>query len=100
MSAAPHIGIITQARMTSSRLPGKILKEANGKPLLQHHIDRLKRTGFDIVIATTTNATDDIVCRHSESNNIHYFRGSEDNVLSRFHGAASKSRFEIIAALL
>lgn len=92
----PHIGIITQARMTSTRLPGKIFKTANNKSLLQFHIDRLKQTGFDIAIATTTNQTDDCICDFSISQNLKYHRGSENNVLSRFYETASKFKFDII----
>lgn len=92
----PHIGIITQARMTSTRLPGKIFKEINGKSLLQYHIDRLKQTGFEVVIATTTNVTDDCVCEFAEKQKVKFHRGSENNVLSRFYEAAQKNEFDII----
>lgn len=90
------IGIITQARMTSTRLPGKILKEINNKTLLQYHIDRLKQTGFEIAIATTINNTDDCVCEFAAKNNLEFHRGSENNVLSRFHEAAVKFKFDVI----
>ena len=92
----PKIGIITQARMTSTRLPGKILKQVAGKSLLDFHIQRLKQTGFDIVIATTDNASDDEVCNYAKENKISYHRGSEHNVLSRFYEAALKNDLEII----
>jgi spore coat polysaccharide biosynthesis protein SpsF len=90
------IGIITQARMTSTRLPGKIFKQINHKTLLQYHINRLQQTGFEIVIATTTNPTDDVVCEFAEKQNIKFYRGSENNVLSRYYEAASKFQFDII----
>ncbi len=96
MTSHLHIGIITQARMTSTRLPGKIFKEINNKSLLQYHIERLQKTGFDIAIATTTNITDDCVCEFAQTNNIKFHRGSEDNVLSRFHETAKKYNFDII----
>ena len=96
MSTQPHIGIITQARMTSTRLPGKIFKEVNNKSLLQYHIERLQKTGFDIAIATTTNTTDDCVCEYARNNNINFHRGSENNVLSRFQETAKKYNFDII----
>jgi spore coat polysaccharide biosynthesis protein SpsF len=91
-----NIGIITQARMTSTRLPGKIFLKANEKTLLQHHIDRLQKTGFEIVIATTINSTDDCVSEFAAQNNIKCHRGSEDNVLSRYYEAATKFNFETI----
>jgi spore coat polysaccharide biosynthesis protein SpsF len=92
----PHIGIITQARMTSSRLPGKILLEINKKSLLQYHIERLKQTGFEIIIATTENKTDDCICDFSKKFNLNFYRGDEQNVLSRFYGAALSRKFDII----
>lgn len=91
-----NIGIITQARMTSTRLPGKIFKTINGKSLLQYHIDRLKQTGFDIAIATTINQTDDCVCEFAASQNIKFHRGSENNVLRRFYETAVKFKFDTI----
>jgi spore coat polysaccharide biosynthesis protein SpsF len=92
----PHIGIITQARMTSTRLPGKIFKAANHKSLLQYHIDRLKQTGFDIAIATTVNQADNIICDFAERQNVKFHRGSENNVLSRFYETAIKFGFDVI----
>ncbi len=97
MSTIPlNIGIITQARMTSTRLPGKIFKEINTKPLLQYHIERLQKTGFDITIATTTNRTDDCIAKFAKANQIHFHRGSENNVLSRYHETALKFKYDII----
>lgn len=91
-----HVGIITQARLTSARLPGKIFKAINHKPLLQYHIERLKETGFPIVVATTINKTDEIVCEFAQSQNVNFFRGDEHNVLSRYYEAATKFQFDII----
>jgi spore coat polysaccharide biosynthesis protein SpsF len=82
--------------MTSTRLPGKIFKEINNKSLLQYHIDRLKQTKFDIAIATTTNKTDDCICDFANSQNLKLYRGSENNVLSRFYETAVKFKFDII----
>lgn len=96
MSSNLHIGIITQARMTSTRLPGKIFKQVNNKSLLQYHIERLQKTGFDIAIATTTNTTDDCIAEYASKNNIKVHRGSENNVLSRFHETALKFNYDII----
>lgn len=91
-----HTGIITQARMTSTRLPGKIFKEIQHKPLLQYHTERLQQTGLDLIIATTTNASDDIVQEFAEKQNLPFHRGSENNVLKRFHEAALKFNLDII----
>jgi spore coat polysaccharide biosynthesis protein SpsF len=54
-------GIITQVRMTSTRLPGKVLKPAGGISLLEHHYNRLKWAEIPLIIATTTNKEDDPV---------------------------------------
>jgi spore coat polysaccharide biosynthesis protein SpsF len=92
----PNIGIITQARMTSTRLPGKIMKEINHCTLLQYHTDRLKKTGLGIAIATTTNESDEVICDFAKKNGINYFRGSETNVLSRFYETAGAFGYDII----
>lgn len=91
-----NIGIISQARMTSTRLPGKIFKEIKGKSLLHYHIERLQKTGLDIAIATTTNSTDDCVALFAEKQNLKFHRGSENNVLSRYYETAKKFNFGII----
>ncbi|MFD1629059.1 cytidylyltransferase domain-containing protein [Pseudopedobacter beijingensis] len=91
-----NIGIITQARMTSSRLPGKILKEVKGKSLLTYHIERLKHSGFPVIVATTTNETDNPVIDFCINKGIPYSRGSEENVLSRFYNAAVENNLDII----
>src|SRR5438045_4192115 len=90
--------IIVQARMTSTRLPGKILMDIAGKPMLAQQIRRLKhcRCVDDIVIATTTNATDDPVVALAETEGVGWFRGSESDVLSRYMGAAREANANII----
>ena len=82
--------IINQARMTSTRLPGKVLKQVLGKPLLEYQIERLKRVKLadQIVIATTTNYTDQPIIDLCDRLSIASYRGSEDDVLARYHGAA------------
>jgi spore coat polysaccharide biosynthesis protein SpsF len=92
----PHIGIITQARMTSTRLPSKVLKQINERPLLDYHWDRLQKTGFEIAIATTINKEDEPICEFAKKKNIPYHRGSEKNVLSRFYETAVKFNYDII----
>lgn len=82
--------------MTSTRLPGKVLQEIDGKSLLDYHITRLQHTGFQIIIATTINKTDDPVIEFCEKNKIKYSRGSEDNVLIRFYEAAVQNNLDII----
>jgi len=79
-----------EARMTSSRLPGKVLLEADGKPMLEILVNRLKQVKAidEIVLATTTNRTDDCLAKFAAQQKIKCFRGSEDDVMARVIGAA------------
>ncbi len=81
---------IVEARMTSSRLPGKHLLEAIGKPMLGHLVCRLKAVASidEIVIATTTNTNDDILETFTQKEKVSVFRGSEDDVMGRVLDAA------------
>ena len=74
-----------EARMTSTRLPGKVLLEANGRPMLSHLISRLNTVGLidEIVLATTHNSTDDILEQLAKESGISVHRGSEPDVLGR-----------------
>ena len=92
---------IVQARMTSSRLPGKILRPVVGKPLLELLIERLKRAQRldDVVIATTANATDDEVEALTKRIGVGCFRGSEDDVLDRVLRAAHAHQVDVIVEI-
>ena len=83
---------ISQARMTSTRLPGKVLAEVLGRPLLAYHVERLRRVPAldEIVIATTVNDTDDPIVELCEDLEVSVFRGDELDVLGRYHGAATE----------
>lgn len=96
MTAKPTA--IVQARMTSTRLPGKIFRDLGGKPVLARVIDRLRRTQSigSICIATTTNDTDNVVASFARENDLDCHRGSEQDVLARFHGAAHQTGAETI----
>ena len=86
----PRVVIIVQARMGSSRLPGKVLMDLHGRPLLERQIERLRRsmTADAIVIATSTHARDDAIVQAAERLGLGVFRGQEDDVLARYAGAA------------
>jgi spore coat polysaccharide biosynthesis protein SpsF len=88
--ALVKIGIITQARATSTRLPAKVLLTAAGRTFLEYHLDRLVATELPVIVATTTNAADDPIVELTEKAGLPVFRGSEHDVLSRFAGAASQ----------
>lgn len=82
-----------EARMTSSRLPGKVLMESCGKPMLQLMIERIRRskTLNDIVVATTVNHEDDRIVKLCEEIGCKFYRGSEDDVLERVMRAAQSA---------
>jgi spore coat polysaccharide biosynthesis protein SpsF len=82
--------IIVQARMTSTRLPGKVLLPLAGEPMLTRLVERLCRVerADGIIIATTTNATDDAIAALCERLGVPSHRGSEHDVLSRYADAA------------
>jgi spore coat polysaccharide biosynthesis protein SpsF len=90
MSLDTAVAIISQARMTSSRLPGKVLKLAGGKTLLEHHFNRLKTSGLPVIVATTRNSSDDPIVSLCERLQVKYSRGDENDVLSRYYEAAEK----------
>ncbi len=87
-----------EGRMTSTRLPGKIMMPLAGKPVMQHMIERHRRSTYtdEIVVATTMNSDDDPVAALCEKLNCSYFRGSEDDVLGRVVGAGEKHDAEIL----
>ncbi len=101
MSVDKKIAAIIEARMTSTRLPGKVLLPVCGKPLLAHQIERLMRVpSLDaIVVATTTNKTDDPVVGVAQRLGAGYFRGSEKDVLGRVLGAARATGTDIIVEI-
>ena len=86
------IAAIIQARMGSTRLPGKVLKKAEGKTLLEHVVERVGRakTLDKIIIATTESPNDDAIVDEAKKLGAEVFRGSEEDVLGRFCGAARK----------
>ena len=90
--------IIDQARMISTRLPGKVMKKVLGKPLLEYQIERLRqvRLADELVIATTTNDTDQPIVELCERLGVAYYRGSEEDVLSRYYEAAIQFGADIV----
>ena len=77
---------IIQARMNSKRLPRKVLTKINGKPLIQHVIDRVKKAKLvkKIIVATSNNYTDRVLVNYLKKNKLNYFCGSLKNVAQRF----------------
>jgi spore coat polysaccharide biosynthesis protein SpsF len=93
-----NIVAIIQARIGSTRLPGKVMLKIKGKPLIWHVCNRLSNSKKinQIVLAATTCAADDILQNWCIENGIEYFRGSEDDVLDRFYQAAIKYNADVI----
>ncbi|HXH73880.1 MAG TPA: glycosyltransferase family protein [Bacteriovoracaceae bacterium] len=89
-------GIITQARIGSTRLPGKVLKKINSSSLLDYHIRGLKKSGLPVVVATSDLEVDKAIVDFCEHIGVDYFRGSESDVLSRFYHTALKYKFDIV----
>lgn len=98
MSVTPRICATIEARMTSTRLPGKVLMEAAGKPMLAHMIERLQRAPRldGIIVATTVNDTDDPVVELAEHLGVGCYRGSEHDVLGRVLSAAQANDVDLI----
>lgn len=84
------ITAIIQARMSSTRLPGKIMKDIEGEPMLWRVIERVKaaKNTQDIIIATTENEADRQVIEFAQKRGINVFAGSESDVLDRYYQAA------------
>ncbi len=94
----PRIVAVIQARMGSTRLPGKVLKPVAGRPLLWHIVHRLQKSQLidAIAIATSVNPLDDAIVEFGSQYNVLVIRGPEDNVLARFARAAEVTDADII----
>ncbi|QWB99433.1 glycosyltransferase family protein [Mycoplasmatota bacterium] len=95
------IGVIIQARMGSTRLPGKVIKKLNDKTVLEHVISRVRqsKTINNIIIATTTNERDTVIALEALRCGVEIFRGSEDDVLSRYYMASKKFGLDIVVRI-
>lgn len=98
-----RVAAILQARMGSTRLPGKTLMPLEGKPLLHQILDRIldAKTVTQIIVATTTSDRDDVLVQAVTDYNpkITVFRGSEEDVLDRFYQAAKEVNADIVIRL-
>ena len=95
------IGVVIQARMGSSRLPGKVLRRIADKTLLEHVIGRLEqlRHSASVVVATSTQERDAVICEWCNQYGVNFFRGSELNVLERYVACADHYNFSTIVRL-
>ena len=85
------IGAIIQARMGSTRLPGKVLQDLYGKCVLEYLVDRVRQSELfeKIIVATTDQSEDDLIAQFCLSKGVDCYRGSEFDVLKRYYGAHS-----------
>jgi spore coat polysaccharide biosynthesis protein SpsF len=90
-----------EARMTSTRLPGKVLMPCLGRPMLELMVERIRRSRHidAIVVATTVNATDDPIVELAQRLGIGFFRGSEFDVVGRVTSAMQTAEADVIVQL-
>ena len=96
-----NVVAIIQARMGSTRLPGKVLMDVGGATVLSRVINRLSRTMriTQIVIATTNRSADDAIVVEANRHRVSCFRGSEQDVLSRYLGAAQAFQADAVVRI-
>ncbi len=89
---APSPVVIVQARMTSTRLPGKVLLPILDRPMLAWQLDRLRHIRHDVrlAVATTANPTDDVIVKLCSQMGVTVCRGSEADVLDRYRSSAQE----------
>jgi len=97
----PRVVLILQARMGSTRLPGKSMMDLAGAPLLARILERVKRARrpHAIVMATTERAEDDVLVSLADGLGVPVFRGSQNDLLDRYYQAAKKSAADIVLRL-
>lgn len=89
---------VTQARIGSTRLPGKVLLQVNGKSLLEYHLQRASKSRLvnQWVVATTDENDSDLICQIAQNNNTESFKGSLNDVLDRFYQAVKDKNADYI----
>lgn len=92
---------IIQARMGSTRLPGKVLMDLGGETVLSRVLNRVQRTTLvdQVIVATTTVLQDDVIVQACLERGIRSFRGSEDDVLGRYYHAAVESGADVVVRI-
>jgi spore coat polysaccharide biosynthesis protein SpsF len=93
--------IVVQARTGSTRLPGKVLMDVGGRPMIEQQLKRLQRCrrADEIVVATTEKEDDTPVVVIAKAVGTRWFRGSEHDVLSRYLGAAREARADVVVRI-
>ncbi len=93
-----RIVAIIQARMSSSRLPGKVLLDIEGKPMLQRVVERVKKVKEidEVLVATTVNPADDPIENFCKTHGVRIYRGDQFDVLDRYYQAAKEAEADVI----
>ncbi len=101
MSNTKKVTAIIQARLGSTRLPGKVLKPLLNKPMLTRVVERVKKSRLidEVVIATTTQSGDDLIADLCDKENWFCYRGSEDDVLDRYYQTAKQVKADYIVRI-
>lgn len=101
MSQHPKVAAIIQARMGSTRLPGKVLKDLEGETVLSRVVQRVRgaRLIDEVLIATTNHPSDDAIVEECSRCGVTVFRGDEEDVLDRYFRAAEFCRAEIVVRI-
>lgn len=92
---------IIQARMGSSRLPGKVLRDIHGKPMLAWVVERTRKASSvsEVMVATTSDPSDDMIEQVCRQMNVPCFRGNIYDVLDRYYQAAREAQAEVVVRI-
>lgn len=101
MATLKNAGIVIQARMSSTRLAGKVLADLNGKPMLARQLERLalSKRAKGVLLATSTEASDDPIAEFCRTQGVAHYRGRLDDVLDRYYQAAVTAKFDPIVRI-
>ncbi|MFC1917386.1 cytidylyltransferase domain-containing protein [Chloroflexota bacterium] len=96
-----RVVVVVQARMRSARLPGKVLREIFGKPMLWHLVTRVQKAEYvdEVVIAATVNQEDDNLEKFAIDNSLGIYRGSENDIVDRIYHAGEKYSADVIVRI-
>src|SRR5258706_11433091 len=100
-NATPIVVAIIQARMGSTRLPGKVLKDLEGGTVLSRVVARAKRAATigEVIVATSDAAGDDVIVTECKKLNAKVFRGDEKDVLDRYYRAAQLFKADVVVRI-